>query len=156
LDDETAKIVHRTVQKVGDDIEGLRLNTAVSAMMKLVNHLNGLEHPPREAVEKLVLCLSPFAPHLAEELWGVLGHAPSVANVRWPEFDPALCVDDVLEIAVQVNGKVRGRAALARDASEDAASAAALADPNVSKFLEGKTLKKLVYVPGKILNFIVA
>jgi leucyl-tRNA synthetase len=155
MDDETAKIVHRTVQKVGDDIEGLRLNTAVSAMMKLVNHLNGFEQPPREALEKLVLCLSPFAPHLAEELWELLGHAPSVANAPWPQFDPALCVDDVLEIAVQVNGKVRGRAALPRDADEAAARAAALADPNVSKFLDGKQLKKLVYVPGKILNFIV-
>jgi leucyl-tRNA synthetase len=156
LDLETAKLVHRTVQKVGEDIVGLRLNTAISAMMILVNHLNGFEQPPREAVEKLLLCLAPFAPHLTEELWAQLGHAPSIAQVAWPTFDPALCVDDVLEIAVQVNGKVRGRAALARDADEAAARAAALADPNVSKFLDGKALKKLVYVPGKILNFIVA
>jgi leucyl-tRNA synthetase len=155
LDLETAKIVHRTVKKVGDDILGLRLNTAVSTMMKLVNHLNGLEQPPREAMEKLVLCLSPFAPHLAEELWERLGHAPSVSNVTWPSFDPALCVDDFVEIAVQVNGKVRGRAELARDASEVSAREAALADPNVTKFMEGKAIKKLVYVPGKILNFIV-
>ncbi|HWZ89756.1 MAG TPA: leucine--tRNA ligase, partial [Polyangiaceae bacterium] len=156
LDLETAKIVHRTVKKVGEDIVGLHLNTAVSTMMKLVNHLNGFEEPPREAVEKLILCLSPFAPHLAEELWVRLGHSPSVSNVTWPVFDPALCVDDVLEIAVQVNGKVRGRAALARDASEASAREAALADPNVTKFLDGKAIKKLVYVPGKILNFIVA
>jgi leucyl-tRNA synthetase len=155
LDLESAKIVHRTVKKVGEDILGLRLNTAVSTMMKLVNHLNGLEQPPREAVEKLILCLSPFAPHLAEELWERLGHAPSVSNVTWPGFDPALCVDDVVEIAVQVNGKVRGRAELARDASEAAAREAALADPNVTKFMDGKAIKKLVYVPGKILNFIV-
>ncbi|HEX2670987.1 MAG TPA: class I tRNA ligase family protein, partial [Polyangiaceae bacterium] len=155
LDPETAKLVHRTVQKIGRDIEVLSLNTAVSAMMILVNHLNGMEQPPREAVEKLVLCLSPFAPHLAEELWEHLGHPPSIANQPWPQFDPALTEDAVLEIAVQVNGKVRGRAALARDADEAAAKAAGLADPNVSKFIEGKTLKKLVYVPGKILNFIV-
>jgi leucyl-tRNA synthetase len=155
LDPETAKITHRTVKKVGEDIEALRLNTAVSTMMKLVNHLNGFEVPPREAVEKLVLCVSPFAPHVAEELWERLGHEPSVANTTWPAFDPALCVDDILQIAVQVNGKVRGRAELARDAGEPAAREAALADPNVSKFLEGKAIKKLVYVPGKILNFIV-
>ncbi len=155
LDVETAKLVHRTVQKVGRDIEVLSLNTAVSTMMKLVNHLTGMERPPREAVEKLVLCLAPFAPHLTEELWEVLGHAPSIANVAWPKFDDALTIDDVLEIAVQVNGKVRGRAALARDASEDAAREAGLSDPNVTKFIEGKALKKLVYVPGKILNFIV-
>jgi len=156
LDAETAKLVHRTVKKVGDDIVGLRLNTAVSTMMKLVNHLNALEQPPREAVEKLVLCLSPFAPHLAEELWERLGHAPSIAHAVWPSFDPALCVDDVVEIAVQVNGKVRGRAELARDASEEIAREAALADPNVAKFLDGKTIRKLVYVPAKILNFIVS
>jgi len=155
LDAETAKLVHRTIKKVGEDIGALRLNTAVSTMMKLVNHLNGFEEPPREAVEKLLLCLSPFAPHLAEELWERVGHAPSVANVTWPTFDPELCIDDVLEIAVQVNGKVRGRAELARDAAEATAQEVALADPNVSKFLEGKTIKKLVYVPGKILNFIV-
>jgi leucyl-tRNA synthetase len=156
LDLETAKIVHRTVKKVGEDILGLHLNTAVSTMMKLVNHLNGLENPPREAVEKLVLCLSPFAPHLSEELWERLGHAPSVSNVTWPTFDPGLCIDDVLEIAVQVNGKVRGRAELARDASETSAREAALADPNVTKFIEGRAIKKLVYVPGKILNIIVS
>jgi len=155
LDLETAKLVHRTVQKVGRDIQALSLNTAVSAMMILVNHLNGMDCPPREAVEKLVLCLSPFAPHLSEELWEHLGHPPSIANQAWPAFDEALTIDDVLEIAVQVNGKVRGRAALARDADEAAARAAGLADPNVSKFIEGKSVKKLVYVPGKILNFIV-
>jgi leucyl-tRNA synthetase len=106
-------------------------------------------------VEKLVLCLAPFAPHLAEDLWQHLGHPASVANVAWPTFDDALTIDDVLEIAVQVNGKVRGRAALPRDATEDAARQAALSDPNVTKFMAGKALKKLVYVPGKILNFIV-
>ena len=155
LDPETAKLVHRTVQKIGRDIEALSLNTAVSTMMILANHLNGMEQPPREAVEKLVLCLSPFAPHLAEELWQVLGHPASIANQPWPQFDETLTIDDVVEIAVQVNGKVRGRVALPRDADEAAARDAALADPNVSKFIEGKSVKKLVYVAGKILNLIV-
>ncbi len=155
LDHETAKLVHRTVQKVGRDIEALSLNTAVSAMMILANHLNAVERPAREAVEKLLLCLAPFAPHLAEELWAALGHSPSIANEAWPAFDPSLCQDDVVEIAVQVNGKVRGRAALARDAGESVARELALTDPNVTKFLKDKTLKKLVYVPGKVLNFIV-
>ncbi len=96
-----------------------------------------------------------FAPHLAEELWQVLGHPASIADVPWPKFDEALTIDDVIEIAVQVNGKVRGRAALARDATEGAAREAGLSDPNVIKFMAGKALKKLVYVPGKVLNFIV-
>ena len=156
LDLETAKLVHRTVEKVGKDIDALSLNTAVSAMMILVNHLNGMEQPPREAVEKLLLCVSPFAPHLAEELWAHLGHPPSIANVAWPKFDLALTVENVLEIAVQVNGKVRGRAMLARDADEATARNTALSDPNVTKFIEGKSIKKLIYVPGKILNLIVA
>ncbi len=153
---ETKKLVHRTIKKVGDDIEALRLNTAVSAMMILSNHLNGLERPPRAAVEALLQCLAPFAPHLAEELWSGLGHAPSIADVPWPEFDPALIIDDEVEIGVQVNGKVRGRVRLSRTATEEEARACAHADENVVKFLAGKTEKKLVYVPGRILNFIVA
>jgi leucyl-tRNA synthetase len=152
---ETQKLMHRTLKKVGDDIDSLRLNTAVSQMMILSNHLNGLERPPRAAVELLVLCLAPFAPHLGEELWEKLGHPPSIANVDWPSFDPALIVDDDIEIAVQVNGKVRGRARLSRTASEIEARAVALADENVSKFLLGKPEKKLIYVPGRVLNFIV-
>ena len=150
----TAKLVHQTVKKVTEDIDALRLNTAVSAMMILVNELTSLPKPPREGVEKLVLCVAPFAPHLAEELWERLGHAPSVANAAWPSFDPALCVESNVEIGVQVSGKVRGRVTLAVDAPEADAKAAGLADPNVAKFLDGKQLVKVVYVPGKILNFI--
>ncbi|HEY6557393.1 MAG TPA: leucine--tRNA ligase [Polyangiaceae bacterium] len=152
---ETAKLVHRTVKKVGEDIEALRFNTAVSAMMILSNHLNSLEQIPREAVEKLLLCVSPFAPHLAEELWEKIGHQPSIADVPWPEFDPALCIDERVEIPVQVNGKVRGRVELARDASEEIAREAALQDENVQKFVEGKSVRKFVYVPGRIVNLIV-
>src|SRR5690606_30421029 len=114
MDTETAKLVHRTVKKVGDDIEQLRFNTAVSAMMILTNHLAGLESPPRAAVERLVSILAPFAPHLPEELWTVLGHAPTIADVEWPAYDPALIEDEEVEIAVQVNGRVRGRVRLAR------------------------------------------
>jgi leucyl-tRNA synthetase len=153
---ETQKLVHRTVKKVGEDIDALRFNTAVSAMMILTNHLATLERPPHAAIEKLALCLAPFAPHLAEELWSRLSHAPSIADATWPSFDPALCEDDEREIGVQVNGKVRGRAMLSLKATEDEARTAGLADPNVAKFLEGKTLRKVVYVPGKILNFIVS
>jgi leucyl-tRNA synthetase len=156
MDAETAKLVHRTVKKVGEDIEALRFNTAISAMMILVNHLNGLERTPREALEKLVLCLSPFAPHLGEEVWAGLGHAPTILDAPWPVFDPQLCVDEQLELAVQVNGKVRGRALLAKDASEDAARAAALADENVRRHTEGKVIRKVVYVPGRVLNLIVS
>ena len=155
LDAETAKLVHRTVKKVGEDIEQLRFNTAVSAMMILTNHLNGLTPIPRNALEKLTLCLAPFAPHLAEELWEGLGHSASIIDAPWPEFDPALCVDDEVEMAVQINGKVRGRALIARDADEATARSAALQDENVQRHLEGRAIRKVVYVPGRILNLIV-
>ena len=133
----------------------MRFNTAVSQMMILTNHLHPMEQPPREALETLVLCLSPFAPHLAEELWAALGHAPSIADVAWPAYDPALVVDAEVEIAVQVNGKVRGRITVARDASEAAARDLALADEGAKPHLAGKTVKKVVYVPGRIVNLIV-
>jgi leucyl-tRNA synthetase len=154
MDLETARLVHRTLRKVGEDIEALRFNTAVSSMMILSNHLSSLPAIPREALEKLVLCLSPFAPHLSEELWEKLGHAPSIADVAWPNYDPAFCVDERVEIAVQVNGRVRGRIELATDASEEAAVAAALEEPHVQKYVEGRPLRKVVYVPGRILNLI--
>ena len=156
MDLETLKLVHKTLKKVGEDIEGLRFNTAISAMMILTNRLTALDAPPREAVEKLVLMLSPFAPHLAEELWEQLGHPPAIANVEWPKYDPALCIDETIEIAVQVNGKVRGRITLARDANEEQARDAALDDANVKRFIGDKNVKKVVYVPGRILNLIVS
>jgi leucyl-tRNA synthetase len=155
MDEETARLVARTVKKVTDDIETMHFNTAVSAMMILVNHLHGLDAPPREAMEKLVLCLAPFAPHLAEELWERLGHPPSIADAEWPSYDPALCVDAEVEIAVQVNGKVRGRITIARDADEATAREMALADDGAKPHLTGKTVKKVVYVPGRIVNLIV-
>jgi leucyl-tRNA synthetase len=120
----------------------------------LTNHLTGLESVPREALEKLVLCLSPFAPHLAEELWGVLGHAPSLAKHPWPGFDEAWCDDDVLELPVQVNGKVRGRVMLSKTASEAEALEAAMKDERIAALVAEKPMKKFVYVPGKILNVI--
>ena len=154
MDDATAKLVHRTVKKVGEDIEALRCNTAISAMMILTNHLNNYDAPPREAVEKLVLCASPFAPHLAEELWERLGHEPSISNVPWPSHDEALCIDDVVEMAVQVNGKVRGRITIPRAADEAAAKTAALADEGVQKHIDGMQVRKFIYVPGRIINVI--
>jgi leucyl-tRNA synthetase len=155
MDGDTARIVHRTVKKVGEDIEALRLNTPVSAMMILANHLNGQKAPSKEAVERLLLCLSPYAPHLAEELWEAIGNAPSIARVPFPEVDEALCVDETLEMPVQVNGRVRGKIVIARESTEAQARDAALADENVQKHIGDQSVRKVVYVPGRILNFIV-
>jgi len=155
VDEETARLVAKTIKKVTDDLESLRFNTAISAMMILSNHLNGIERPPREAVDKLVLVLSPFAPHLAEELWARLGRLASIADCGWPSYDEALTVDETVTVAVQVNGKLRGRILLSRDAPEEAARQAAEAEENVKKHLAGKAVRKVVYVPGRIMNFIV-
>jgi leucyl-tRNA synthetase len=152
---ETAKLMHRTVKKVSEDIDALRFNTAVSQMMICVNHLMGLPEPPREALERLLLCLAPFAPHLAEELWQRLGNAPSLAHQPWPEWDEALCQDEIVEMPVQINGKVRSRVVLPRVATEEEARQAALADEKVQAYLTGKNLVKLVFVPGRILNLII-
>ena len=155
MDAETARLLHKTIKKVGGDIETLSFNTAISAMMVLSNHLNGLESVPKEAAEKLALILSPFAPHIGEEIWKTLGHEATLAHEPWPAFDTALVVDDVVEMAVQVNGKVRGRITLKKDAPEADAKAAALADESVAGAVAGKPIKKFVYVPGRIINFVV-
>ena len=123
--------------------------------MILSNHLAGIKQPAREAVERLLLCLSPFAPHLAEEIWFLLGHETSIANAAWPAYDPTLCEDAWIEMAVQVNGKVRGRVTVAKDASNQDVEKAALTDASVQRFIGLRSVKKTIYVPGKILNIII-
>jgi leucyl-tRNA synthetase len=152
---ETRKLMHRTVKKVKGDIEELHFNTVVSTLMIYSNHLSGLPLLPREAYEALLLCLAPLAPHLSEELWHGLGHAQSIGAAPWPAHDEALCVDDTIEVPLQVNGKVRGRVVLARDATEDDARAAALADRGVQSSLGGKQVVKVIYVAGRVLNLVV-
>ncbi|HEY5958253.1 MAG TPA: class I tRNA ligase family protein, partial [Polyangiaceae bacterium] len=155
-DAATTRLMHKSIKKIGEDIDALRLNTAVSTMMIWLNQLATYDQPPRAAVEALVLCTAPFAPHVAEELWEQLGHQPSVAHVAWPTYDPALCEDAQVEMAVQVNGKMRGRITLPKDADAAVAQQAALDDPNVRRFIGDKAVKKTIYVPGKILNVIIA
>lgn len=155
MDDETARLVHRTIKKVGDDIEGLRLNTAISSMMILSNHLASTAQPPVQAIERLLLCLSPFAPHLAEELWFSLGHSTSIAMADWPDYDPDLCEDWQIEMAVQVNGRVRGRVTVAKDAPAKDVEKAAMGDTDVQRFIGEHSVKRMIYVPGKILNIII-
>jgi leucyl-tRNA synthetase len=155
-DEPTRRLVHKTIQKVGGDIAAMRFNTAISAMMILVKHLGGLDAVHVDAVRTLTLLVSPFAPHLGEELWERLGHRESLAYAPWPEFDPALVKDDVVEIGVQVNGKLRGTVTLAVDADEATARAAAMAEERIRVHVEGKTVKKFIYVKGKIVSYIVA
>jgi leucyl-tRNA synthetase len=151
----TARVLHQTVKKVTEDIEALKFNTAVSQLMVFVNELTRLEQRPRAAVESLVLLLAPFAPHLAEELWRRLGHAESLARAPWPTWDPRLCIEDTVTLAVQVNGKLRGTLELARGTPQEAALDAARADERVRRHLEGQTIRKVIHVPDKLLNLVV-
>lgn len=155
MDDETTRLLHKTMKKVTEDIESMSFNTAISAMMVLTNHLQSLkEAAPLEAVEKLILMVSPFAPHLGEECWSILGHKESLAYHPWVEYDEELCVDDTITMGVQVNGKARGEITIAADADEDSALAAATEVDRVIAQIEGKEIKKVIYVPGRILNII--
>ena len=124
-------------------------------MMVYVNDLAKLETLPREAWEPLILMLSPYAPHLAEELWQKAGHKPSVTNVKWPEYNEALTVDAEIQVVCQINGKVRAKLMLSKDATKDEIIAAAKANDNVKKYLEGATVVKEIVVPGKLVSFVV-
>jgi leucyl-tRNA synthetase len=153
---EQAKVVARTIAAVTDDFEALRFNTAISRLMEFVNFFTGQAVRPRSAMENFALLLAPMAPHLGEELWALLGHAQSLAYEPWPDFDAALLKDEEVEVPVQINGKVRGRIVVAADASGELIEKTAREDPKVAALIAGKTIKKVVVVPGKLVNFVVA
>lgn len=155
-DRETLKRLHRTIQKVTDDLDGMRFNTAISAMMEFVNHLTRLELRSRRALEPFLLLLAPFAPHLAEELWAALGHSKSLAYEPWPTFDPALTKDDAIEVPVQINGKLRSKITVPAEADQEMLRATALADEKIKPQLDGKQIKKIIVVPGKLVNIVIA
>jgi leucyl-tRNA synthetase len=153
-DPEIEKQLHRTIAKVDGDIERLAFNTAISAMMIFVNEATkAIERLSRRQMLRYVQLLQPFAPHIAEELWQRLGGQGLLAVAAWPAVDPAMLVDDEVEIAVQVLGKVRGRAMVPTGAKNDIALAAAR--QAVASYLEGKTVVKEIVVPGKLVNFVV-
>ncbi len=147
--------LHQTIKKVSSDIPALSYNTAIAAMMEYINVVRREERTAHRAeVESLVQLVSPFAPHVAEELWERMGHDQSVFDSGWPSFDPAIAAEDLVTIAVQVNGKTRGTVQIPTGAGQDAAQAAALADQAIAKFVTG-TPKKVIFVPGRLLNIVV-
>ena len=153
-----AKSLNAMIKKVGEDLEALAFNTGISAMMVFINEAEAFAKAggvPREYLEKFVLCLSPFAPHLGEELWAFLGHAKTLAYEPWPAYDPNALVESEIEIPVQVLGKLRGRVTVAADATPAQMEEAARANPDVAKFLAGKTVVKVVAVPKRLVNFVV-
>ena len=152
---EQNRVLHRTIQGVTSDIERMFFNTAIAKMMEFTNFFLKEERRPRAAMETLVLLLSPFAPHMAEELWQLLGHDKSLAYEPWPSFDEAAIKEDAIEVPVQVNGKLRGRVTVPTEADAAATEAAARADARIAELLAGKTIVKVIVLPGRLVNFVV-
>ncbi|HEY5997283.1 MAG TPA: class I tRNA ligase family protein, partial [Candidatus Deferrimicrobiaceae bacterium] len=159
-------VTHRTLKKVTGDIEDRsHFNTAISAIMEMVNFLylvpeadwDSADHASalKESVDCLLLMLAPFAPHVAEELWERTGHGSMLCLERWPEFDESAAREEMIEVVIQVNGKLRSKLTVAPDTDEAAIRTAALADPKVIEHLAGKPVKKLVYVPRKLVSIVV-
>jgi len=160
-DEKIWRKTHATIHRVTRDIEGgFQFNTAISAIMELVNEINGAEGQVSEGVlaeatRTLVLLLAPFTPHIAEELWRRLGEKDSVLKQRWPEADPEALKAPEVVVVVQVNGKLRSRLHLPAGLSEEKLKEAALADERVRRFIDGKEVRKVIVVPDKLVNVVV-
>jgi leucyl-tRNA synthetase len=142
------------VKKVGDDLETMSFNTAISAMMVFLNEWPS-DTLAKKAAEDFTLCLAPFAPHLGEELWEMLGHENTLAYEPWPKYDAAALVEDEVEVPVQILGKLRGRVKVPVAATPEEMRAIAEASPEIAKFLEGKSVVKVIAVPKRMINFVV-
>ena len=152
---ETEALMHRTIKKVSEDIEVLKHNTAIAALMTLMNEFEAKGGCTRDEFKTLLLLLNPFAPHITEELWQQQGFEGQMAYAAWPTYEDAKCVESTVEIAVQVNGKVKARLKVPADIESADAIALAKAEPNVAPLLDGKTVVKEIYVKGKLVNLAV-
>lgn len=148
------KSYHQTVKKVTEDYEGIRFNTAISQMMVFINEAYKAEQLPKDMVEGFVKLLAPVAPHIGEEIWSKLGFTDSIAYATWPAYDEAKLVEDEIEIVVQINGKVKAKLLVAKDASREQMEQIALSDEAVKEQVEGKTVRKIIAVPGKLVNIV--
>ena len=154
VDDDTLKQLHRTIDTVRTEMDELRFNTAIAKLIELNNHVTKLDATPRAVAEPMVLMLAPLVPHLAEELWAMLGHDDTLAYHPFPDADPRYLVDDTIEVPVQVNGKARSRIIVAADSTSDALEAAALADDKIASALAGTAPRKIIVVPGRMINVV--
>jgi leucyl-tRNA synthetase len=152
---ELLRSLHATIQKVTDDIDKLHFNTAISALMELVNDLTKETARSRAAIETLLLLLAPFAPHMAEELWKQLGHDKTLAYEPWPISDARYLVKTEVEMPVQINGKLRGLIKVPPGSSQEVVVAAAKALAAFAEWTTGKTIRKVIVVPDKLINFVV-
>ncbi|MBI2550741.1 leucine--tRNA ligase [Candidatus Uhrbacteria bacterium] len=149
------KATHKAIHSITNDLEAMKFNTAISASMILVNAMSSAEVLPRSSYEMLVRALAPFAPHLCEEIWETLGYKTSVFESGWPSFEEKMLVDDLVTVAVQINGKVRGTIEISPTLSDVDARDRAQAQQNVEKFLEGKEIIKVIYIPGRLISFVI-
>jgi leucyl-tRNA synthetase len=148
------KVYHQTVKKVSEDMDALHFNTAISQLMVFINEAYKAEFVSKSFAEGFVKMLSPIAPHLAEELWEKLGHSGTIAYETWPTYDESKLVDNEVEIVVQVNGKVKTKMLVAKDASREELEGIALKDETIQGLIEGKTVRKVIAVPGKLVNIV--
>jgi leucyl-tRNA synthetase len=154
-DKKIQTMLHQTIKKVTEDIEGMRFNTAISKMMELANEMSKIEQISVADYSLFIKLLSPFAPHLCEEVWSNLGHKKSIAFEEWPQYDEKLTIESEITLAVQVNGKLRDTIIVAADISEDDAKKTVLASEKIQKWLEGKEPKKIIYVKGKLISIVI-
>lgn len=161
-DQDVRRLTHKTIKKVTEDVsERFNFNTAISAIMEMINGLNSYKDSDiskdiiKEALDNLLLLLAPFAPHITEELWHNLGHKESIHLMPWPKYDPLALVEEEIEIVVQVNGKVRDKMNILVEATEDEMKEVALKQEKVVSLLEGKKIVKVITVPKKLVNIVV-
>ncbi|PIC65198.1 leucine--tRNA ligase [Sporosarcina sp. P13] len=158
LTDETGgpleKVYNQTVKKVTEDFEAMRNNTAISQLMVFINECYKAEKLPKAYIEGFLLLISPITPHLSEELWEKLGHTETIAYAQWPTYDETKLFDDTVEVAVQINGKIRAKITVAKDCSKEELEQVALANEDVKQWMEGKELKKIIAIPGRLVNIV--
>ncbi len=152
---ELESTMHKTIKKVSDDIETLKYNTAIAALMSLINEFDKQKKVTKAEMKTFIILLNPFAPHITEEMWQLCGFKGMVNEAKWPAFDPAKCVDSTVEIAIQVNGKIKDRIVIAADTTQEEALSLAKAVQSVSEAMSGKTIVKELYVKGKLVNIVV-
>jgi len=151
------KVLHEAIKKVTDDIENMRFNTAISALMIFTNEARQWEELPSEIAKPFVKLLSPFAPHIAEELWSYLGSDQTIAYEKWPELKEEYLVEDTISYPIQVNGKVRANIEISADKAKDKEFVISVAkeQENIQKYLDGSTIVKEIFVPERIINFVI-
>ncbi len=153
--DEDRRVLHQTIKRVTEDNLSMSFNTAIARMMEFTNHFTRAQQRPIEAMKTFLLLLSPYAPHISEELWQLLGGKQSIATEKWPHWDESALVETSIEVPVQINGRIKAKIHVAPDADQQTVIETALADEKVKAALDGKTIVKQIVVPGRLVNLVV-